>query len=139
MQIQLQESLKYDQLFINLGPFLIKLSFFKTLGKIVGESGGTYVLQEAEILAKGSIKYFLEERNYWRWKAFYGVLGITLEFMLYGQCLNTVDRNNESIATTYQEIKNFKDGFKVYSKDMGDIFSGFLGKLGKTAHIWQVT
>ena len=49
MQIQCQGSPKDDQLFINFRPFLIKLSFFKTLGKIVGESGGTYVLQEAEI------------------------------------------------------------------------------------------
>ena len=33
MQIQSQESPKYDQLFINLGPFHIESAFFKALGK----------------------------------------------------------------------------------------------------------
>ena len=71
------------------------------------------------------LNIFLKKKNSRKWKTFHGVLGITLEFMLYGQCLSTVDRKNESIATTYREIKNFKDRFKVYSKDMEDIFSGF--------------
>ena len=70
MQIQSQESPKYNQLFINIGAFHIELAFFKDLGKFLGESGGPYVLQEAEVLAKGSIRSFLEGTNYKRCKIF---------------------------------------------------------------------
>ena len=39
--------------------------------------------------------------------------------------MNTVDNKDESIATTYQEIKNFKDDCKFYSKEKEEVFSGF--------------
>ena len=65
--------------------------------------------------------------------------------MLYEQYLKTIGNKDESIATTYQEIKNFKDGCKVYSKEMDEVLSGFYkffqdtkeGKLGKTAQFWK--
>ena len=64
--------------------------------------------------------------------------------MLYEQYLNTTENKEKSIATTYQEIKNFKDGCKVYSKEMEEVFSGIYkffqdtkeGKLDKTAQFW---
>ena len=51
MYIQHQESPKYGDLFIFLEPFHEELAFFKTLSKTVAESGGSYVLQEAEVFA----------------------------------------------------------------------------------------
>ena len=64
--------------------------------------------------------------------------------MLYEQYLNTIDNKDESIAISYQEITNFKDGCKVYSKELEEVFSGFYkffqdtkeGKLGKTVQFW---
>ena len=56
MQIQSQESPKYDQLFTNLGAFHKELAYFKALGNIIDEPSGTYVLQKTEALAKGSIR-----------------------------------------------------------------------------------
>ena len=105
MQIQNNESPKYDQLFINLGTFHIKLAFFKVLGKIVGESGGPYVLQEAKVLAKSSISSFPEGANYKRCKSFHEVSAVELEVVLYEQCLNKTDNKNKSIAITCREIK----------------------------------
>ena len=64
MQIQSQESPKYDQLFTNLGAFHKELACFKALGNIEDESSGTNVLQKAEALAKGSIRSFLGGKNY---------------------------------------------------------------------------
>ena len=52
------------QLFINLGACHVELALFKALGKFVGESGGPHVLLEAKVLAKGSIRSFLEGTNY---------------------------------------------------------------------------
>ena len=50
-----------------------------------------------------------------------------------------------SIATIYQEIKNFKDGCKGYLNEMEDVFSGFYkyfqdpkeGKFFDTANFWR--
>ena len=70
MQIQNQEYPKHNQLFINVGAFHIELAFFKDFGKFLGESSGPYILQEAEVLAKGSIRSFLEGTNYKRCKIF---------------------------------------------------------------------
>ena len=63
IQILSQECPKYDQLFINLGTFYIELAFFKALEKFVVESREPYVLQEAKVLAEGSIRSFLEGTN----------------------------------------------------------------------------
>ena len=125
MQIQSQEPPKYDQLFVNLGAFHIELAFFEALKKIVRESGGPYVLQEAGVLAKASIRSFLEGTNYKRCKSFHEVLAVASEVLLYEQYLNAIDNKDESIATTYHEIKIFKDGCKFYSKEMEEVFSGF--------------
>ena len=144
MQIQRQKYPKYDQLFINLGAFNIKLAFSDALGKIVGESGRTYAFQDTEVLAKASIRSFLEGTNYKRCKSFNEVLAVALEVILYEQHLNTIDNKDESVATTYQEIKNFKDDCKFYSKEKEEVFSGFYnflqewkeGKLGKSGQFW---
>ena len=64
--------------------------------------------------------------------------------MLYEQYLNTIENKDKSIATTYQEIKNFKDGCKVYSREMEEVFSGFYkffqdrkkSKLDKAVQFW---
>ena len=40
MQIQHEETPKYDGVFIALGSFHIEMAFFKVLGKIIAESGG---------------------------------------------------------------------------------------------------
>ena len=125
MQIQSQQSPKCDQLFINLGAFHIELAFFKALRKIFAESGVLHVLPEAEAFAKGSIRSVLEGTNYKRCKRFHEVLAVALEFLLYEQYLNTIGDKDESTATTYQEIKNFKDNCKVSLKEMEEFFSGF--------------
>ena len=95
--------------------------------KIFGESGVLHVLPEAEAFAEaeGSIRSVLEGTNYKRCKRFHEVLAVALEFLLYEQYLNTIDDKDESTATTYQEIKNFKDDCKVSLKEMEEFFSGF--------------
>lgn len=61
MQIQCQGSPKDDQLFINFRPFFIKLSFFKTLGKIVGESGGHMFFKKPKYKLKVLLNIFLKK------------------------------------------------------------------------------
>ena len=52
MQIQHEETPKYDDVFIALASFHIKMTFFKALGKITDESGGPYILKECGISIK---------------------------------------------------------------------------------------
>ena len=86
MQIQKQESPKYDRLFVTLGPFHMELAFFKAIGKVIAESGGPYVLQEAEAIASGSLKTFLAGRNYKRCKTLHEVLAVSLETLHFDKC-----------------------------------------------------
>ena len=55
MQIQHEETPKYDGVFIALESFHIEMAFFKVLGKIIAESGGPHILEECGI----SIKSFI--------------------------------------------------------------------------------
>ena len=50
LQIQHEESPKFDILFVNLAAFHIELSFFHAIATFIGESGWPYILIEAEIL-----------------------------------------------------------------------------------------
>ena len=56
MQIQHEETPKYDGVLITLGSLHIVMTFFKALGKITDESAGPYILEECGISIK-SIGY----------------------------------------------------------------------------------
>ena len=62
-QIQSEERPAYDNLFIDLGAFHIEMNLLKAFDKVIAESGGPHILNECEVLAKGSISsvpYLLE-------------------------------------------------------------------------------
>ena len=52
MQIQHEETPKYDSVFIALGSFHIEITFFKPLGKVTYKSGGQNNLEECWIFVK---------------------------------------------------------------------------------------
>ena len=60
MKIQATEMPKYDNIFINLGAFHVKMAFLKVLGKFIDESGGPYILNECSVLQKGSTQVYQE-------------------------------------------------------------------------------
>ena len=65
-QIQIQNSPKFDDCFIQLGQFHTILSLFSSKGKILEGSGVSYLLPEAKIIAVGSSNKFLREKSYSR-------------------------------------------------------------------------
>ena len=81
MQIQEEERPQFDKIFIALRPFHVELAFFSALGKIVAGSGGPYILQESEALAKGSINGFLSGKNYKRCKRMHEILSLSMEIL----------------------------------------------------------
>ena len=60
MQIQYEETPKYNDVFIALGSFYSEMAFFEVLQKIIAESGGPYILEECGI----SIKSFISGLSY---------------------------------------------------------------------------
>ena len=65
-QIQSQESPTYDNVFIVFGQFHTDCRIFAALGKIIDGSGGSFVLDEANIIATGSLTKFLRGKMYIR-------------------------------------------------------------------------
>ena len=56
--IQSMERSIYDYIFVPLGSFHFALAFFAALGKLIENSGGPSILQETDVLAKGSLRSF---------------------------------------------------------------------------------
>ena len=58
MQIQAEESRRFDNIFVFLGQFHTEMAFFNALGKFIADSGGPAVLISREAIAGGSVKRF---------------------------------------------------------------------------------
>lgn len=63
LRLQLTESPKFDNLFINLGGFHIQMAFFKAIGKYIESSGITDILVDSQVLAAGSVNSFVTGKH----------------------------------------------------------------------------
>ena len=68
MQLQAEESPKYDQVFVATGSFHMELAMFGATGKYIAESGAEHLLNETLVIEKGSLNGFLHRKNYNRCK-----------------------------------------------------------------------
>lgn len=55
MQIQYEQSPRFDNIFTCFGPFHIELAIFGVIGNILSESGGLHILEDTCVLAGGSV------------------------------------------------------------------------------------
>ena len=62
LKIQNEEKSAFDHLLVHLGAFHIEMALFKAFGKVIEESGGPYILNECEVLAKGSVSSVCKEK-----------------------------------------------------------------------------
>ena len=92
MKIQFEERPFYDSLFIALGPFHIEMAFFSAIGKLVEESGGPHILNECDILAKGSIRSFNKGKNYKRCKRMHEILPLALQVLHFQSFLDSKEK-----------------------------------------------
>ncbi|XP_031341089.1 uncharacterized protein LOC116169200 [Photinus pyralis] len=140
MQIQCQESPKYDNIFIHLGAFHVQLSYFKAVGKFLEESGGPYILIEANVLAAGSLKGFITGTHFNRCKRIHGLLATAIQrlhlesyFEKYGidsTALIPSLENVESLDNLPADIDDMLNNYETYYKDTEN------GLYGKTAKYW---
>ena len=64
MQIQCEEQPTYDNVFVALDSVHVELALFSAFGKIITVSGGPHILNECDVLAKGSVNGFIKGKNY---------------------------------------------------------------------------
>ena len=59
MQLQAEESPKYDKVFVTMGFFHMELAMLGAIGKYIAESGAGHLLNETYRIKKGSLNGFL--------------------------------------------------------------------------------
>ena len=62
IQLQAEESPKYDKVFFAMGSFHMELTMFGAIGKYIAESGAEQLLNETHVIEKGSLSGFFTER-----------------------------------------------------------------------------
>ena len=134
MQIQATDTPKYDNLFVNLGAFHVEMTFFKVMGKFIAESGGPYILNECDVLQKGSINGFIQGKSYNRGKRIHQLLAVAMEILHFRSfLLHHPDEDIESLLThemaklnkseqfdnfdNSKELREIIDSYKLYKKE----------------------
>lgn len=150
MQIQAEETPVFDNIFVALGSFHIEMALLSAYGKFIAESGGPHILNECEVLAKGSINSFNKGKNYKRCKRMHELLALAMESLHFEMFLASQENSFENyeiirseVGVMKQEIDHEDSNF-VYSKEMEDIFTKYTsycddtrkGEHGKTAKYW---
>ena len=79
MQLQAEESTKYDKVFVAMGSFHMELAMFGAIGKYIAESGAEHLLNETQVIEKGSFNGFLRGKNYNRCERSHQLLELALE------------------------------------------------------------
>ena len=148
MQIQAEESPKYDNLFIAMGAFHIEMALFHAIGKFVEESGGPYVLNECNVLAKGSLKGFITGKSYKRSKRLHQLLSVAFEILHFKSYLSNLQNTEEAAEIIKSELDVTKHHAFTQSYtpsvEFGEIMKGYeqyldeteKGNHGKTAQYW---
>ena len=141
MQIQHEETPKYDSVFIALGSFHIELAFFKVLGKIIVESRGPYIIEACGIC----IKSFISGLSYNKCKRMHEILAAAFEALHFERFLDTQEGIEKIIDIIKLEIKNRKTNCSVYSKEEDEVldrYDKFCQEIendvnGKTGAFWM--
>lgn len=148
MQIQAEETPKYDAIFVALGAFHIEMAFFSALGKVVAESGGPDILNECEVLAGGSLKSFLHGKNYKRCRKMHDILSLSLEVLHFESFLTSIEDGEEVTILMNQERKAMQENCEAsesnFSKRVDELLEKYwqffqatkAGEHGKTAKFW---
>jgi hypothetical protein len=143
LQIQNEEKPAYDNLFIHLGSFHLEMAYLKLLAKSLGESGGPYILNECEVLAKGSISSVCKGLNYKRAKNVHQWLSLAMQNLHFESYVD-LHRDSRDLLTKVGQ-QNFGNIQYEDSKEAKELFHGYLkfvdettsGKHGKTAMFWM--
>ena len=146
LQLQEQESPRFDNVFVALGAFHVKMAAFCIFGKYIAESGGPYILNECHVVEKGSLKSFLSGKGYKRSKRVHQLLALAMEILHFKSFLQTQQdmKIAEQIQSELTTLHSDDRSEHEVSKEVDDIMNDYFayvhdtenGKHGLTAQYW---
>ena len=148
MQIQAEEQPAFDNVFVALGSFHIELALFSAFGKLISESGGPHILNECEVLDKGTGNGFIKGKNYKCCKKMHELLALSMEILHFESFLYTQENASDICNVIRRELETIKQHKNIdshsYTKEMDDVLQQYNvysidtqnGKNGKTAQFW---
>ena len=123
------------------------MAFFSVMGKFIAESGGPYILNETQILRKGSLKGFLKGKCYNRGKNIHQLLAVAMEIQHFRSFERKHSNPQFNIIFKHEiaKLNDKQNDIENLSKEFQDIidnynrFSGDTrkGKHGLTAQYWM--
>ena len=103
MQLQNDESPKYDKIFVAMGSFHMELAMFGAIGKYIAESGAEHLLHETHVIEIGSLNGYFHGENYNRWKQSHQLLALALDIK-YFQAFLTSKENPDVYNDQIEKI-----------------------------------
>ncbi len=146
--IQALQAPTFDKLIILLGNFHFELAFFGAVGTFLADSGVEYLLNEAGVLAEGSVAGFMKGKFYNRCTRIHKILAAVMERELFSKFLH-LKEDDEPLATEMMSSNNitieecqrivgnasFVNLLKQYESFFHDVIDG---KHGSTAAYWAI-
>ena len=142
MQLQAEESTKYDKVFVAMGSFHMELAMLGAIGKYIAESGAEHLLNETYVIEKGSLNGFLHGKNYNRYKRSHQLLALALEIKHFQAFLASKENpdvyNNqiENICKEQNPSENPDDAQELLHDYKSFIEKTKAGDHGQTAKFW---
>ena len=148
-QIEAEESLEFDKIFVTLGLFHIELAFFSTCRKIISEYGALHILNESLVPAAISTNGFIEGKNYNRCKRIHELFSLAFKILHFQSYLAKIPNPENALDIIRSELnivkKNQDSDTLKFSKELLDILSDYKnywnkslsGTHGKTAQFWM--
>ena len=143
VKIQITEKPTYDDIFILFGAFHLEMCLFRAIGKTIDSSGIPEMLTDAGVLAPGSMRSFIECRNFNRCKRLHPVLALAFEILHFQKFFATYEHNEElksAIEASPMNDSSSVDGILLQQMfdNMCQEYKEFTvrtldGELGKTA------
>ena len=129
-------------LFSSEGWSLTELAFFGAVGCFLADSGVEYLVNEAGVLAEGSLAGFMKGKFYNRCTRIHQILAAVMEGELFSKYLKVMEDEEESLAIEVMSNYNvtvdhydisFVNLMKRYESFFHDVVDG---KHGSTAAYW---
>lgn len=148
LQLQSTEKPKFDNLFIHLGTFHVMMAYFKAVGKFIDNCGLTNIMENADILASGSVNCFINGKHFNRCKRLHPLLCLALENLHFDSFIEQCDIDIPDDSKVY--LKTFNDDkatnpiiahdnlISLFEKYVEYKNKTLIGEHGKTAQFYMI-
>lgn len=148
IQLQITKQPEFNNLFINLGGFHIEMAVFKAVGKFIDGCRLTDILNEAEVLARGSVNGLIDSRHFNRCKRIHPLAAAALQMLQFRKFVSEKQLDSEMLTDNLKSLIKrpietdgnctltpfLENLMKDYSKYITETKAGVHGK---TAQLYQ--